>query len=183
MKYLIALLLSALSIAATATEVKPPKPTKQPVRVNVVQEVRAEIKNILAQQQLQQQQQAQQQQQGQQAIAITEAAKASAPPAYAPPASTPLKDCRYTIGLGFGTPNASGSGGVPIGNGQICITETANEILNRQAARGEKVAKDDYLINECKVEGMAETSVCKAFLARQPRPQYSRGLDPVAYPN
>lgn len=86
----------------------------------------------------------------------------SVPSAMAPGASVPSKSCRLTIGLGGSGSAASGSGGFPIGNDQTCLSGVAIEFLDALRTRGINVDQADYTRAACKVEGMADTSPCKA---------------------
>lgn len=96
--------------------------------------------------------------------------------AYAPAGSAPRTSCRLYIGLGGGNVNGSGSGGIPIGNDQTCLTGTGIDTMDQINAKfGETFGRDDYLTVACKVEGMSATKVCAAHKAAQPVAE-QRGL-------
>lgn len=90
------------------------------------------------------------------------AVERSAPPAYAPPGSAPRLSCRLFAGLGGSNTSGALSGGIPIGNDQICVTGAQFELMDRiNQHRPATFSQDDYLRAACKVEGMGDTGACQ----------------------
>lgn len=91
--------------------------------------------------------------------AVYEAASA---PAYAPAGSAPRTSCRLFVGLGGTSTGGSLSGGVPIGNDQVCLSGAQFEFMDKiNAMAPNTFSSADYLRAACKVEGMSETAACK----------------------
>ena len=82
----------------------------------------------------------------------------------------PLKSCR--LGFGLGGSNTGGGLGlqIPAGQDQLCLVDAQLELMNRLGGFTEA----DRLMLVCKVEGMNDTSRCKA-LSPQPAPASSNG--------
>lgn len=93
------------------------------------------------------------------------------PPSYAPAASMPVLSCRPTFGLGLAGSSASGSGGLPwFTNDAICLHKKRDDTMQAaNARRPGTFTQDDFLRNDCTVEGMPETSACKDLAARDSR--------------
>lgn len=86
------------------------------------------------------------------------------PPSYAPPASTPPTSCRLTMGGGGADDKVSLSLGFPIGNDAVCLHKKRDALMQAANARKPSTfSQDDFLRNDCTVEGMADTSACKAL--------------------
>lgn len=88
--------------------------------------------------------------------------------AYAPDIPTTAKSCRLFIGMGGTSRDGSGSGLVPIGNDQTCLSVTAVQLMieiNTAQRRGSQPAPfgtADILSAACKIEGMKDTiAACK----------------------
>lgn len=90
------------------------------------------------------------------------------PPSYAPAASMPVLSCRPTFGLGLAGSGASGSGGLPwFTNDAICLHKKRDDTMQAaNARRARTFTDDDFLRNDCTVEGMADTSACKDLATR-----------------
>jgi hypothetical protein len=89
------------------------------------------------------------------------------PPSYAPEARTPIKSCRLTMGGGGADDKVSLSLGIPIGNDAIClhaVKEAAMLAANKRAAEANRKApfsEEDFLRNDCTIEGMSDTRACR----------------------
>jgi hypothetical protein len=91
------------------------------------------------------------------------------PPSYAPSASAPVVSCRLTMGSGGASDRYSLSLGFPIGNDGTCLHGKRAEAMAAANARrpGAVVFSDeDFLRNDCTLEGMDTTSACKALKER-----------------
>lgn len=83
--------------------------------------------------------------------------------AYAPEVPTVAKSCRLFIGGGVTNRDGSGSGLVPIGNDQTCLSVTSVQLMievNSAARKHGQAAPfntKDILSAACKIEGMKET--------------------------
>lgn len=86
-----------------------------------------------------------------------------AAPSFAPDTPTVAKSCRLYIGLGGASVNGSGSGGIPIGNDQTCLSVTSVQLMMevngdaRDAGLPAPFGTRDILAAACKIEGMKET--------------------------
>lgn len=88
--------------------------------------------------------------------------KAASAAAYSPDLPTVARSCRLYVGLGGASTSGSGSGGIPIGNDQTCLSGASIDYMvavNRAAPGTFKGG--DFLAVACKVEGMADTAACK----------------------
>lgn len=106
-----------------------------------------------------------------------EAAQAAA--AYAPQIPTVAVSCRLYISIGGAgsstSTTASASGGIPIGNDQTCLTVNALKVMASVNAAGRQVfTAEDFRMQACKMEGMAETEGCKGKPAAK-----AASIDPV----
>lgn len=70
----------------------------------------------------------------------------------------PLTSCRLSISLGGSGTSGSGAGGIPIGNDETCLAAARLALMERVGG----FSQADKLQAVCKVEGMADTSLCKA---------------------
>lgn len=103
----------------------------------------------------------------------------NAPGAYAPDPKAPRTSCRLFVGFGGSNTSGALSGGVPIGNDQICVSGAGIEFMNAvNTVRPGTFDADDYLLVTCKVEGMSETKGCKASEKRRTSAAVASGVDP-----
>lgn len=84
------------------------------------------------------------------------------PPAYAPQGDKPPTSCRLFIGGGASSAGGAASGAIPIGNDAICLHEK-RDVTMRQAnkRRAGTFSEEDFLRNDCTIEGMSDTKACK----------------------
>lgn len=92
-----------------------------------------------------------------------EGAQRSAPTVFVPAGSMPATSCRLFIGLGGSNTSGSLGGGVPIGNDAVCLAATQIALMDKLGG----FSRADYLTAACRVEGMADTSVCKVQAERK----------------
>lgn len=83
----------------------------------------------------------------------------SAPSSFAPAGSAPVTSCRLFFGVAGSQTGGSLGAGLPMGNDQVCITQAQFALMDRLGG----FQAEDYLRAACKVEGMSETSRCKAM--------------------
>lgn len=91
------------------------------------------------------------------------------PPSFSPEARTPVSiiSCRLVMGSGGATDKVSFALGIPIGNDGLCLHAKRDGVMKSgNARRPGTFSDDDFLRNDCTVEGMAETSACKALAER-----------------
>lgn len=89
--------------------------------------------------------------------------KEAAQTAYAPSVYVqPVINCHLYIGLGGSSVNGSASGGIPIGQSNVCL----RNVNKKEMADTNKVfpgtyTKEDFLAADCSVEGMDKMLACK----------------------
>lgn len=86
----------------------------------------------------------------------------------------PLTSCRLSVSLGGSSAGGAGAGGIPIGNDETCLAAARLALMDRVGG----FTSEDKQRTVCKVEGMAETSVCKSL--DKPAPTASVPAAPVA---
>ena len=89
------------------------------------------------------------------------------PPAYAPSTSQPPTSCRLTMGAGGSDDRVSMSFGFPIGNDAVCLHKKRDSLMRDANVRKPGTfGDDDFLRNDCTVEGMSDTKACKELAKR-----------------
>lgn len=89
------------------------------------------------------------------------------PPAYAPSTSQPPTSCRLTMGAGGSDDRVSMSFGFPIGNDAVCLHKKKDSLMRDANVRKPGTfSDDDFLRNDCTVEGMDQTKACKELAKR-----------------
>lgn len=86
----------------------------------------------------------------------------------------PITSCRLGISLGASGTGGAGAGGIPIGNDETCLAAARLALMDRVGG----FTAEDKQRTVCNVEGMAETSVCKALKdAQQPKSATATAVD------
>jgi hypothetical protein len=89
------------------------------------------------------------------------------PPAYAPNGDKPPTSCRLFIGVGGSAPGGAASGGIPIGNDALCLHEKRDITMRQANLRSPGTfGPDDFLRNDCTIEGMGDTAACRQLKER-----------------
>jgi hypothetical protein len=95
------------------------------------------------------------------------------PPSYPGEARTPIKSCRLTMGGGGADDKVSLALGFPIGNDNICLHAVRDQTMEAANRRSVKAVftPEDFLRNDCSIEGMEATRACRELKERDQQPQ------------